>query len=124
MSLVAKHPRRLNDVTPKRRGPRPEANSSWMLEMCNNGDADVDMQAVGHVNVDMHIGPSVQGGANMKRGLVIAHVSHFLPITTPLHSAHLLSSSLASFTIMTGSFYCTCALRCCAPVRRCTHAIC
>jgi hypothetical protein len=27
ISLVAKHTRRLDDVSPKRRGPRPEANS-------------------------------------------------------------------------------------------------
>lgn len=85
-----------NAVVHGPRRTRPANAVDLMLEMCNNGDADVDMQAVGHVNVDMHIGPSIQGGANMERGLVIAHVSHFLPITTPLHAAHLLSSSLAS----------------------------
>ena len=77
---------------PKR--TRPANAVDLMLETCSNGDADVDMQAVGHVKVDMHIGPSVQGGANIERGLVMARVSQFLPITTPLHAAHLLSSSL------------------------------
>jgi hypothetical protein len=49
---------------PKR--ARPANVVDMMLGTCNNGDADVDMQAVGHVNVDMHIRPSIQGDANME----------------------------------------------------------